>query len=124
MKALEAQGMTIHTGVRVSGLETGANNVTATIEMGGGKAREITVDRVIIAVGITGNVENIGLENTKVEVDRGHVVINEWMETGEPGVYAIGDLAGPPWLAHKASHEGLSASRRSPEEKPSPSTSR
>ncbi|RZO36185.1 MAG: dihydrolipoyl dehydrogenase [Rhodospirillaceae bacterium] len=119
-KAFETQGMTIHTGVRVSGLETGANNVTATIEMGEGKVREITVDRVIIAVGITGNVENIGLENTKVEVDRGHVVINEWMETGEPGVYAIGDLAGPPWLAHKASHEGVICVEKIAGEKPHP----
>ena len=119
-KAFETQGMTIHTGVRVSGLETGANNVTATIEMGGGKVREITVDRVIIAVGITGNVENIGLENTKVEVDRGHVVIDEWMETGEPGVYAVGDLAGPPWLAHKASHEGVICVEKIAGEKPHP----
>ena len=60
-----------------------------------------------MAVGITGNVENLGLENTKVKVDRGHIVINQWCETGEPGVYAIGDVAGPPWLAHKASHEGV-----------------
>ena len=119
-KAFETQGMTIHTGVRVSGLETGANNVTATIEMGDGKVKEITVDRVIIAVGITGNVENIGLENTKVEVDRGHVVVNEWMETGEPGVYAIGDLAGPPWLAHKASHEGVICVEKIAGEKPHP----
>ncbi|MDP6927058.1 MAG: dihydrolipoyl dehydrogenase, partial [Rhodospirillales bacterium] len=56
---------------------------------------------------IVGNVEDIGLEKTKVKVDKTHVVINEWCETGEPGVYAIGDLAGPPWLAHKASHEGI-----------------
>tara|TARA_Y100001933_G_scaffold146823_1_gene145492 strand:- start:702 stop:2102 length:1401 start_codon:yes stop_codon:yes gene_type:complete len=119
-KAFETQGMTIHTGVRVSGLETGANNATAKIEMGDGKVKEITVDRVIIAVGITGNVENIGLENTKVEVDRGHVVVNEWMETGEPRVYAIGDLAGPPWLAHKASHEGVICVEKIAGEKPHP----
>jgi dihydrolipoamide dehydrogenase len=106
-KAFEKQGMTIHTGAKVNGLETGSNNVTASIEMADGKAEKITFDRVILAVGITGNVEDIGLEGTKVEVDRGHVVINEWMETAEPGVYAIGDLAGPPWLAHKASHEGV-----------------
>ena len=106
-KAFEKQGMKIYTGAKVSKLATGANNVTATVETAGGKTESITVDRVILAVGITGNVENIGLEGTKVEVDRGHVVINEWCETGEPGVYAIGDLAGPPWLAHKASHEGV-----------------
>jgi dihydrolipoamide dehydrogenase len=62
---------------------------------------------VILAVGIVGNVENVGLEGTKVKVDKTHVVINEWCETGEPGVYAIGDLVGPPWLAHKAMHEGV-----------------
>jgi dihydrolipoamide dehydrogenase len=106
-KAFEKQGMTIHTGAKVTELNTGKDNVTAKIEGTDGKASNMIVDRVILAVGITGNVEDIGLENTKVEVDRGHVVINEWMETGEPGIYAIGDLAGPPWLAHKASHEGI-----------------
>ena len=65
------------------------------------------MEKVILAVGIVGNVEDIGLEGTKVKVDRAHVVTNEWLETGEPGVYAIGDLVGPPWLAHKASHEGV-----------------
>ena len=60
-----------------------------------------------MAVGITGNVENIGLEEAGVTVDRGHVVIDQWCQTGVSGVYAIGDVAGPPWLAHKASHEGI-----------------
>jgi len=80
--------------------------VTATIESGG-KSQDITVDRVILAIGIVGNVENLGLEGTKVKVEKAHVVIDEYCRTGEPGVYAIGDLAGPPWLAHKASHEGV-----------------
>jgi len=62
---------------------------------------------VISAVGIVGNVEGIGLEGTKVKVDRTHVVTDQWGATGEPGVWAIGDLTGPPWLAHKASHEGV-----------------
>ncbi|MEE2996023.1 MAG: dihydrolipoyl dehydrogenase [Pseudomonadota bacterium] len=106
-KAFEKQGMIIHTGAKVSAAKLGADDVTVTAEMDDGNTQEITVDRVILAVGITGNIENIGLENTKVEVDGGHVVIDEWMQTGEPGVYAIGDLAGPPWLAHKASHEGV-----------------
>ena len=105
-KAFEKQGMKLKTGAKVTKLEKGANNVKATIE-NNGKNETITVDRVISAVGIVGNVEDIGLENTKVEVDRTHVVIDEWMRTGEPGVYAIGDLVGPPWLAHKASHEGV-----------------
>ncbi len=106
-KAFEKQGMKIHTSAMVKALKKGANSVTATIAPEGGKPFEVTVDRVISAVGITGNVEDLGLEGTKVKVDRGHVVIDEWCRTGEPGVYAIGDLAGPPWLAHKASHEGI-----------------
>ena len=105
-KQFEKQGMKIMTGAAVKGLKKGANSVTVTIEAGG-KTSEVTVDRVISAVGIVGNVENLGLEGTKVKVDRTHVVIDEWCRTGEPGVYAIGDLAGPPWLAHKASHEGV-----------------
>ena len=105
-KAFEKQGMTIHTGATVSALKAGKNNVTATIEAGGTKS-EITVDRVIMAVGIVGNVENIGLEDTKIKVDRSHVAIDEWGATGEPGIWAIGDLVGPPWLAHKAEHEGV-----------------
>jgi dihydrolipoamide dehydrogenase len=67
----------------------------------------LTVDRVILALGIVGNVENIGLEGTKVRVEKTHVATDPWLATGEPGVYAIGDLVGPPWLAHKASHEGV-----------------
>jgi dihydrolipoamide dehydrogenase len=105
-KAFEKQGMKIKTGAQVKSLKKGADNVTATIEAGG-KTEEVTVDRVILAVGIVGNVENIGLEGTKVKVEKTHVVIDEYGRTGEPGVYAIGDLCGPPWLAHKAMHEGV-----------------
>ena len=105
-KAFEKQGMKILAGAAVKGLRKGSGNVTVTVESGG-KSQDITVDRVISAVGIVGNVENIGLEGTGVKVDRTHVVIDEYCRTGEPGVYAIGDLAGPPWLAHKAMHEGV-----------------
>ena len=105
-KAFEKQGMKILTSATVSNLKKGANDVTATITVGG-KAQEITVDRVISAVGIVGNVENIGLEGTKVKVEKTHIVIDSWGFTGEPNVYAIGDVAGPPWLAHKAMHEGV-----------------
>ena len=105
-RAFEKQGMKILTGATVSNLKKGANNVTATITSGG-KAQEITVDRVISAVGIVGNVENLGLEGTKVKVEKTHIVIDQWGFTGEPNVYAIGDVAGPPWLAHKAMHEGV-----------------
>jgi dihydrolipoamide dehydrogenase len=105
-KAFEKQGMTILTGVAVKGVKKAAGNVTVTVESGG-KSQDITVDRVISAVGIVGNVEGIGLEGTGVKVDRTHVVIDEFCRTGEPGIYAIGDLSGPPWLAHKAMHEGV-----------------
>src|SRR5579862_9819170 len=105
-KAFEKQGMTIHTGAAVKVLTKHKDNVAAHIETKD-KAFDITVDRVISAVGIVGNVEGVGLEGTGVKVDRTHVVIDEFCRTGEPGVYAIGDLAGPPWLAHKAMHEGV-----------------
>ncbi|MGE0117397.1 MAG: dihydrolipoyl dehydrogenase [Dongiaceae bacterium] len=105
-KAFEKQGMKIVTSATVKALKKGADSVTATVEAGG-KASEITVERVILAVGIVGNVENIGLEGTKVKVEKTHVVADAWGFTGETGVYAIGDLVGPPWLAHKAMHEGV-----------------
>ncbi len=105
-KAFEKQGMKILTGANVKALKKGKNEVTATIEQGG-KSTDIMVERVILAVGIVGNTENLGLENTKVKVEKTHVVTDPWGATGEPGVYAIGDLAGAPWLAHKASHEGV-----------------
>ncbi|MGE0093616.1 MAG: dihydrolipoyl dehydrogenase [Alphaproteobacteria bacterium] len=110
-KAFEKQGMKIMTGATVKALKRGSDSVTATIEADG-KSQELIAERVILAVGITGNVENIGLETTKAKAERGHVVVNPWAETAEPGLYAIGDLAGPPWLAHKASHEGVIAVER------------
>ena len=105
-KAFEKRGIKILTGAKVTNLDKSGDGVTATVETGDGE-QTVTVAKVIMAVGITGNVEDIGLENTKVEVDRGHIVIDEWCRTGEDGVYAIGDVAGPPWLAHKAMHEGV-----------------
>ena len=105
-KSFEKQGMKIMTDATVKALDGNAKGVTATVETGG-KSSKIKVDRVIMAVGIVGNVENIGLEGTKIRVDKTHVVVDEWLRTDEPGVYAIGDLVGPPWLAHKASHEGV-----------------
>ena len=105
-KAFEKQGMKILTSATVTGLKKAKSGVTATVEAGG-KSAEVRAERVILAVGIVGNVENLGLEGTKVTVDKSHIVIDEWGRTGEPGVYAIGDVTGPPWLAHKASHEGV-----------------
>jgi dihydrolipoamide dehydrogenase len=106
-KSFERQGMKIRTATSVTELKKGANSVTATLKDKAGKTETLTVDRVILAVGIVGNAEKIGIEGTKVKVDRTHVVVDKFGRTAEPGVYAIGDLAGPPWLAHKASHEGV-----------------
>jgi dihydrolipoamide dehydrogenase len=105
-KSFEKQGIKIHTGATVQALEHARDGVTARIEADG-KSAELAVERVILAVGIVGNVEDTGLENTGVVVEKTHVVVDEWLRTGESGVYAIGDLVGPPWLAHKASHEGV-----------------
>ena len=105
-KAFEKQGIKILVGAQVKGARKAADNVTVTVESNG-KSQDIKVDRVISAVGIVGNTEGLGLEGTNVKVDRTHVVIDEYCRTGEPGIYAIGDLVGPPWLAHKASHEGV-----------------
>jgi dihydrolipoamide dehydrogenase len=105
-KAFEKQGMKIRTSAAVKGAKKNSDTITVSFEANG-NTEEITVDRVISAIGIVGNVENIGIEETGVKVERAHVVIDEYCQTGEPGLYAIGDLAGPPWLAHKASHEGV-----------------
>ncbi|HEY2891276.1 MAG TPA: dihydrolipoyl dehydrogenase [Dongiaceae bacterium] len=105
-KAFEKQGMKIMTGATVKALKKGADSVTATIAAGG-KESDLTVDRVILAIGIVGNVENLGLEGAKVKVEKTHVVVDGRCATGEPGIYAIGDLVGPPWLAHKAMDEGV-----------------
>jgi dihydrolipoamide dehydrogenase len=105
-KAFEKQGIKILTGASVKSAKKNADSVTVTVESGG-RSQEMTVDRLISAVGIVGNVENIGIEGTGVKVERTHILIDEWCRTGEPGVYAIGDVCGAPWLAHKASHEGV-----------------
>jgi dihydrolipoamide dehydrogenase len=106
-KQLEKQGMTIVTGAKVTGIKKAAASVTATIEDAKGKVSQLTVDRVISAVGVQGNVEDLGLETTKVKTDRGTIVTDDFSRTHEPGIYAIGDVAGPPMLAHKAEHEGV-----------------
>jgi dihydrolipoamide dehydrogenase len=105
-KSFEKQGMKIFTGTTVKELKKNGGDVTATLS-GGGKESKVTAERVILAVGITGNVENIGLEQTKAKVEKGHILVDKWCATGEPGLYAIGDVVGPPWLAHKAMHEGV-----------------
>ena len=107
-RAFKKRSIRLLTGATVERVEKGKHGVSATIARGG-KTENIDAEIVISAVGIVGNVENLGLEDAGVEVEKTHVVVNEWLETGAKGVYAIGDLVGPPWLAHKASHEGVLA---------------
>jgi dihydrolipoyl dehydrogenase len=106
-KSFEKQGIRILTGAKVSRLDKQADSVTATIDDGKGKSETVTVERVISAVGVTGNIENLGLEKLGVKTDRGTIVIDGYCKTSVPGIYAIGDVAGPPMLAHKAEHEGV-----------------
>ncbi|CUI00969.1 dihydrolipoyl dehydrogenase [Leisingera aquaemixtae] len=105
-KAFVKQGMKIMEKAMVKQLDRGKGKVTAHIEVGG-KVEKQEFDTVISAVGIVGNVEGLGLEELGVKVDRTHVVTDEYCRTGVDGLYAIGDIAGAPWLAHKASHEGV-----------------
>jgi dihydrolipoamide dehydrogenase len=105
-KQFEKQGMKIMQKAVVKQLDRAADKVTAHIEVGG-KVEKHEFDTVISAVGIVGNVEDLGLEEMGVKVDRTHVVTDEYCRTGVDGLYAIGDIAGAPWLAHKASHEGV-----------------
>jgi dihydrolipoamide dehydrogenase len=105
-KRMEKQGMKILTGAKVTKVEKGANSVTATVDDGKG-VQTITAERMISAVGVVGNVENLGLEKLGVKMDRGTVVTDGLGRTNVPGIYAIGDVAGPPMLAHKAEHEGV-----------------
>jgi dihydrolipoamide dehydrogenase len=106
-KAFQKQGIKILTGAKVTKLDKKADSVTATIDDGKGKTEEITVDRVISAVGVVGNIEGFGLEKLGVKTERGTIVIDGYGKTNVPGIYAIGDVAGPPMLAHKAEHEGI-----------------
>jgi dihydrolipoamide dehydrogenase len=118
-KAFEKQGMTIMEKSTVKSLDRGKGKVTAHIERGG-KVEKHDFDTVISAVGIVGNVEGLGLEEQGVKVDRSHVVVDEYCRTGVDGVFAIGDIAGAPWLAHKASHEGVMVAELIAGEKPHP----
>jgi dihydrolipoamide dehydrogenase len=105
-KTMEKSGLKIMTSAKVAKVVKGANSVTATIEADG-KTSDITVDRMISAVGVVGNIENLGLEGLGVKTDRGCIVTDGYGQTNVKGLYAIGDVAGPPMLAHKAEHEGV-----------------
>jgi dihydrolipoamide dehydrogenase len=106
-KRFEKQGIRILTNTGVSKLEKKNDSVVATIDDGKGKPQTVEFDRVISAVGVVGNIENLGLEKLGVKTERGCVVIDGYGKTNVPGIYAIGDVAGPPMLAHKAEHEGV-----------------
>jgi dihydrolipoamide dehydrogenase len=105
-KSFEKQGIKILTGAEASNLQTVAGGVTANVKIGG-KTQELSATHAILAVGIVGNTEGLGLEALGVAVERGHIVTDGYGRTAVAGVYAIGDVTGPPWLAHKASHEGV-----------------
>ena len=109
LKTLKKQGMTLLTGAKVSDVTPGPDDVKATITTADGKATTASYSHVIVAIGIVPNTENIGLEALGVETNRGHVTIDGHARTNVPGLWAIGDITGPPWLAHKASHEGVIA---------------
>ena len=106
-KRFEKQGIRIFTGSKVSTLDKQTDRVTATIENGKGGRETLAAERVISAVGVTGNVENFGLEKVGVKTERGSIAVDALNRTSVPGIYAIGDVAGPPLLAHKAEHEGV-----------------
>src|ERR1700748_1503274 len=106
-KAFERQGIKILTGAKVTKLDKSTDSVTADIDDGKGGKQQVKIDRVIAAVGVVGNIENFGLEKLGVKTERGCIVIDGMCKTNVPGIYAIGDVAGPPMLAHKAEHEGV-----------------
>jgi len=110
-RAFEKAGIAIHTATSVASLQRSANELKAVLKSATGTV-EATFDRAILAVGVTGNVEDLGLERTRVVVERGFIRTDAACETAEPGIYAIGDVAGPPCLAHKASHEAVACVER------------
>ncbi|KQP09389.1 dihydrolipoyl dehydrogenase [Methylobacterium sp. Leaf93] len=106
-KRFEKQGIKILTGAKVTKVEKAADSVTATVETTDGKSQQLTAEKLISAVGVVGNIENLGLETLGIGIERGIVVTDGLGRTNVPGIYAIGDVAGPPMLAHKAEHEGV-----------------
>lgn len=106
-KEFEKQGIKFITSAKLGILKKDKNSIELEVN-----TTTLKADRLIMAVGIVANTENLGLEKTKIKLDRGHIVTNEYMQTDEPNIYAIGDVAGAPWLAHKASHEGIIAAEK------------
>jgi dihydrolipoamide dehydrogenase len=110
-KSFEKQGIKIHTSATLKAIKKSKNETITSVEISG-KTEEIKAQRVIMAVGIVPNTENLGLDKTKIKLDGGHIKTDGFLQTDEPGIYAIGDVASAPWLAHKASHEGVVAAEK------------
>ena len=106
-KRFEREGIVIHTDAKVGELLPSETGLRARLDLAGGQSEFLDVERAIVAVGVEGNVEDLGLETTRARVERGSIATDAWCQTDEPGLYAIGDVAGGPLLAHKASHEGV-----------------
>jgi dihydrolipoamide dehydrogenase len=104
--AFEKQGMKIYTDTTVTGCQTSGAGLRVALQRKG-ETEQIEVGHALVSVGVVGNTEQLGLEKTRVKVDGGHIVVDEQCRTAEPNVYAVGDVAGPPWLAHKASHQAV-----------------
>ena len=122
-KRLEKRGIKIILEAKVAKVDKSSDSVTAHVEMKDGKVEKISADRMISAVGVQGNIENIGLEKLGIKTDRGCIVIDEYCKTNVDGIYAIGDVAGPPMLAHKAEHEAVICVEKLAGEKNVPSRS-
>ena len=118
-KSFEKHGIKFLIGAKLGKLTKHKDSAELEVE-NAGKKHTLKADRIIMAVGIVANTENIGLEKTKIKLDRGHIITNKFCATDEPGIYAIGDVAGAPWLAHKASHEGVIAAEYIAGKKPHP----
>ena len=105
-KSFIKQGIKIKTSSKVLTVKTESQGLNVSVETNG-RIENLKVEKTILAVGIIGNTDGLGLEGTNIQVNRGHIVVDQWCKTNEPGVFAIGDVVGAPWLAHKASHEGV-----------------
>jgi dihydrolipoamide dehydrogenase len=108
-KAFLARGMRIHTSASVTSVAEGRDGLDVVVAENDGRTRKLTVERILVAAGVVANVEDLGLETTRIRLERGHIATDEWTATDEAGVYAIGDVTAGPWLAHKASREGIVA---------------
>lgn len=110
-KSFEKQGIKILTSASLKSFKKSTTEITAMVEIAG-QIEELKAEKIIMAVGIVANIENLGLEKTKVKIDKNSIETNGYMQTAETNIFAIGDVAGAPWLAHKASHEGIIASEK------------